>query len=124
MASLVDTNILVYRHDPRFPTKQAIARDLLRQGLVDQDLVLPHQAIVEFVAATTRPRADLEGAPLLTPGEAGREAEGLLREFPVVYPDRELVVTALRGVASLGLCWLDACLWAYAEVNGLAQILS
>ncbi|HYH47393.1 MAG TPA: hypothetical protein VEG34_17060 [Thermoanaerobaculia bacterium] len=29
MAALVDTNILVYRHDPRFPKKQRIATDLL-----------------------------------------------------------------------------------------------
>lgn len=61
---------------------------------------------------------------MLTAAEAGREAESLLREFPVVYPDRETVVTALRGVASLGLSWFDAHLWAYAEVNGLAEILS
>jgi hypothetical protein len=28
-ASLIDTNVLVYRFDPRFPKKQAIATKLL-----------------------------------------------------------------------------------------------
>ena len=68
MAALVDTNIIVYRFDPRFPQKQRIATDLLRRGLADGSLRLPHQAVVEFVAATTRPV--INGEPLLEPDEA------------------------------------------------------
>ena len=74
MANLVDTNVLVYCFDPRFPGKQAIACEVVRQGLANRQLVLPHQAIVEFVAATTRPRSDLDGASLLAPQVAYREA--------------------------------------------------
>ena len=33
VASLVDTNILVYRFDARFPRKQQIATELLRTGI-------------------------------------------------------------------------------------------
>ena len=124
MASLVDTNVLVYRYDPRFPDKQEIAQDLLRHGLAHQELVLPHQALVEFVAATTRPRSDLGGVPLLVPRVAYRETEGLMRSFPILYPDEEVLITALRGVSAYGLSWFDAHLWAYAEVNGLHEILS
>lgn len=124
MASLVDTNILIYRYDPRFPDKQEIARALLRQGLATEQVVLPHQAIVEFVAVTTRPRTDLKGASLLSSRVAYREAEDLIRDFPVLYPDEEVLVTALRGVSTYGLSWFDAHLWAYAEVNGLAEIFS
>jgi hypothetical protein len=29
VAALVDTNLLVYRFDPRFPAKQAVATDVL-----------------------------------------------------------------------------------------------
>ena len=54
MAALVDTNILVYRFDPRFPSKQRIATALLRRGIAQDRLRLPHQAILEFVAAATR----------------------------------------------------------------------
>ena len=84
MAGLVDTNILVYRYDPRFRLKQARAAELLRSGIADRSLVLPHQALVEFVAVVTRPIAGQ--APLLTIEDAHREAEDLLMQFPVVYP--------------------------------------
>ena len=33
MAALVDTNVLVYRHDPRFPEKQRKAASYLRWGI-------------------------------------------------------------------------------------------
>ena len=33
MAALVDTNVPVYRSDPRFPEKQQVATNLLRQPL-------------------------------------------------------------------------------------------
>jgi predicted nucleic acid-binding protein len=124
VASLVDTNVLVYRYDPRFPAKQRIATDVLRRGLAREDVLLAHQSIVELVAVVTRPRTDLGGAPLLTREQAFLEAEELLRLFPVVYPDGDVLVTAMRGATAYGLSWFDAHLWAYAEVNGLAEILS
>ncbi len=55
MTALIDTNLLVYRYDRRFPAKQRIATDVLRRGIVSGSLRLPHQAIIEFVAAVTRP---------------------------------------------------------------------
>ena len=82
------------------------------------------QAVLEFVAATTRPRSDLNGAPLLSPVDAYREAEGLMRDFPILYPDEAVLSSALRGVATYRLSWFDAHLWAYAEVNGLPEILT
>ena len=121
MAALVDTNVLVYRFDPRFPEKQARATDLLRQGIAAGTLRLPHQAIVEFVAAVTRP---LDGTPLLPIEEARREAEDLLSQFEVLYPTDALVRTALRGAAAYRLSWFDAHLWAYAEHYGLAELWS
>ena len=124
MASLVDTNVLVYCFDSRSRAKQAVACDLLRNGLRTQGLILPHQAILEFVAATTRPRADLRGKPLLTPLVAYREAEDLMLDFPVVYPVEEVLTTALRGVSIYGLSWYDAHLWAYAEAYAIPEILS
>jgi predicted nucleic acid-binding protein len=54
VAALIDTNVLVYRFDPRFPKKQRVATDLLRQGIAMGNLRIPHQAILEFVAAVTR----------------------------------------------------------------------
>lgn len=82
MAVLVDTNILVYRYDPRFPEKQRIATGILRQGIVDDSIRVPHQAIVEFVAVVTRPLVG--GRALLEPDEARREAEEFLSQFAVL----------------------------------------
>jgi predicted nucleic acid-binding protein len=122
VAALVDTNVLVYRHDPRFPAKQKIAVDLLRKGVAEGTLQVPHQALVEFVAAVSRPLRD--GNALLTLDEARREAEEMLTIFPVIYPNEEIVRLALRGAAAYRLSWFDAHLWAYAEHYGLSELLS
>jgi predicted nucleic acid-binding protein len=122
VAALVDTNVLVYRFDPRFPEKQRRATELLRSGIAEDSLRVPHQAIVEFVAAATRPVQ--QGSPLLSPEDARREAEELLSQFEVLYPTEALVRTALRGVAAYRLSWFDAHLWAYAEHYGLAELFS
>lgn len=116
MASLVDTNILVYRCDPRFPEKRETARTLLRQGLLQEVLRIPHQALVEFVSVVTRVGPD--GHSLLPREEAWRQAEDMIAEFPVLYPNAHVVRTALRGMAAYQLSW------AYAEHYGLPEIIS
>lgn len=123
-ARLVDTNVLVYRFDPRVPVKQRIAQQTLRQGLEEGSAVVPHQALVEFVAAVSRPCRELSGAPLLERADALIEAEALARQFPVLFPDPDVFSTALRGCATYKLSWFDAHLWAYAECFGLPEILS
>ncbi len=45
VASLVDTNILVYRFDAGFPRKRQIATKLLRTGIAQGSLRVPHQAM-------------------------------------------------------------------------------
>ena len=122
MAALVDTNVLVYRFDPRFPEKQRIATELLRRGIAVDSVRLPHQAVLEFIAVVTRPLAG--GRPLLPPEEARREAEELLSQVEVLYPNEAIVRTALRGAAAYGLSGFDAHLWAFAEHYGLAELLS
>lgn len=124
MDRLIDTNILVYRIDPRDPLKQQIAHDALRDGLLDDSVVLPHQAVIEFVAAASRPCRDLDGEPLLPLGDALLEAESLTRQFRMLYPDQRVMTTAMYGCATYGLSWFDAHLWAYAECFALPEILS
>jgi predicted nucleic acid-binding protein len=119
---LVDTNILVYRFDSRFPGKQAAARDLLRKGLAEDTARIPHQALLEFVAVVTRFRTGYR--PLLSPEEARREVEELMVQFPVLFPNAALVRTALQGAAAYHFSWFDAHLWAYAEHYGLDEIVS
>ena len=123
MPALIDTNVLVYRHDPRFPEKQRIATELLRQGVADANVRVPHQAVVEFFAAVTRPLGD-EGAPLMSVVDARRETEELLAQFDVLYPNEAILRLAIRGSAAYQLSWFDAQIWACAEQYGMAELIS
>jgi predicted nucleic acid-binding protein len=123
VAALVDTNILVYRFDPRFPAKQARATELLRDGIADDSIRVPHQALLEFIAATTKPLTR-SGGSILSPDEARREVEEMLVQFTVLYPDEELIRIAIRGAATYRLSWFDAHMWAYAERFGLDTLWS
>jgi predicted nucleic acid-binding protein len=122
VASLVDTNVLVYCYDPRDQTKRAVARSLFERDASENELRLPHQALIEFVSVVTTKIVD--GRPLLPAPEAARQAEELMREFPVLYPNQAVVRMALRGMLTYQLSWYDAHLWAYAEHYGLPEILS
>ena len=121
MAVLVDTNILVYRFDNRFPRKKKIATEILRRGIMEDSVRLPHQAIVEFIAAVTRP---IGGSLILNQADALREAEEFLKQFPVLYPNEGILRHAMRGCAAYQLNWFDAHLWAYAEYYGLRELWS
>jgi predicted nucleic acid-binding protein len=121
VAALVDTNVLVYRFDSRFPEKQKTATEILRRGIVEDSVRVPHQAILEFVAAVTRP---IRGHAILKQTEALREAEEFLKQFTVLYPNEAILREAVRGCAAYQLNWFDAHLWAYAEHYGLPEILT
>jgi len=120
---IVDTNILVYRYDPRDLRKQRIAIDLLRHGLADQSIFISYQAIVEFYAAVTR-RDRNSGVSLLDHVTATRETEKALAEFDVLYPTEDIIRAAMRAATDYQLPWYDALIWAYADVNGLTEIIS
>ncbi len=122
MASLVDTNILVYRCDPIDPEKSTKASNLLREGVAAKELYLPHQALIEFVNAVTKRRAG--GRSLLSLEETLRQAEDLLNEFTVLYPSEKVFRIAMFGMAAYHFSWYDAHLWAYAEHYGLPELLS
>jgi predicted nucleic acid-binding protein len=123
LTALFDTNVLVYRYDPRSPDKQRIAEDLLRWAVEGQQAYVAHQALVEMFAATTRPRRD-GSPPLLTREEAAREIEELLAQVTVLYPREGIVRLALRGAAVYGFSWFDAHLWAYAEHHEIPELWS
>ena len=121
MAALVDTNVLVYRFDNQFPKKQKIATEILRRGIEKDSVRLPHQAVIEFVAAATR---SIRGHAILSRADALREAEEFLQQFTVLYPNEATVREAVRGCATYQLSWFDAHMWAYAEHYGLPLVLT
>ena len=72
-------------------------------------------------AASTR---KLPGGPLLSIEEALEEAEDLPNQFETLYPNEQIVRTAVRGCATYKLHWFAAHLWAFAEHNGLSPLYS
>lgn len=122
VATLVDTNILVYLCDPRDPAKRAAAGEILQGGGISGEFRIAHQSLVEFVNSVVRPRG--AGSPLMTLADATRQAELFMAEFPILYPNEHLFRTALRGMATYRMSWFDAHLWAYADHYGVAEILS
>lgn len=122
MAALIDTNILVYRFDPRFPQKQQTAERILRWHIAGGTGRVAHQAIVEFFSVVTTPTK--RRPRLLTSEEASQEVDFLLNEFDVLYPNQVVIRTALHGLAVHQLSWYDAHLWSYAEVYGISELIS
>lgn len=122
VAALIDTNILVYRFDFRYPGKQKVATELLRAGARDGSLRIPYQSLMELVAVLNRIKVD--GQSLLPWQEILRESEELLMMFPTLYPNAAMFRTALRGVLAYQLSWFDAHLWSYAEHFGIDELLS
>jgi predicted nucleic acid-binding protein len=90
---MLDTNILVYRFDNRFPEKQKIAIGILRRGIVENSVRVPHQAIIEFIAAVAR---SIRGYVILSLADALRDAEEFLLQFTVLYPNEAIVRNAIE----------------------------
>ena len=122
VVSLIDVTMLAYRVKPRFPATQRRATEILRRGIDADDIRVPHQAVVEFFAAVTWPLQD--GRPLLGAVDAIAETEAMLTRFTIVYPDANVVRTALRGMAAYRLSWFDAHRWASADTLGMETIFS
>jgi predicted nucleic acid-binding protein len=122
VAVLIDTNILIYRIDSRSPLKRERAIALLEQGLADRSIAVPFQALIEFVAAVTRPIG--KGESLLSMEEAHQEVDGMLVQFPILYPTEHTVRIALRGAALYKMSWFDALIWAYADERGIPTLWS
>lgn len=121
MAALVDTNVLVYSFDKRYPEKRRIATEILRQGILDDSVRIPHQAIIEFIAVATR---RVRGHAILEREDAVREAEEFLKLFTILYPNEAILRQAIRGLVAYQLSWFDAHLWSYAEYYGLPVLLT
>jgi hypothetical protein len=95
-----------------FPRSKTLQPAFSGRGILAGSLRLPHQAIIEFVAAVTRP---IQGHVILQQADALREAEEFLKQFVVLYPNGAIVGEAVRACAAYQLSWFDAYLWANSE---------
>jgi predicted nucleic acid-binding protein len=116
---LVDTNILIYGHDPADPAKQARAIQVLDHLHASGAGRLSTQTLAEFFAAATR------GArPLLSAIKASRQVENFAQSWVVFDITSLVVLEAIRGVRSHRFSYWDAQLWATARLNQASAIFS
>lgn len=116
---LIDTNVLVYAHQPAEARKyaQAVrAVEVLTESGIGR---LSTQVLGEFVSATTRVRRRI-----LTIEEALAQVARLADALPVLDITRMIVLEAVRGVRQHKLSYDDAQIWATARLNQVATVFT
>jgi predicted nucleic acid-binding protein len=112
----VDTNVLLYVHDPRDRDKQATAAALL-QSLTDG--VLLWQVACEYIAASRK----LE--PLgYSRAEAWRNMNDLRRVWTTILPSWSVLERAERLLDSYSLSFWDAMIIAACLEAGVTRLYS
>lgn len=121
VAALIDTNVLVYRFDPRDRRKQQIATELpCRYPREIATAPSPGDRRVRGGGQAPDPR------PGAAPGKGRRASRSRGAAQPVrrALPQRGAGCLALRGSAAYQLSWFDAHLWAHAEHFGFSELVS
>jgi len=118
-AVLIDTNILVYAHDPGEPEKAARAIEVMDYVQSTQQGRLSVQCLAEFFVVATRGKR-----PLLTEQDASRQLDLLSRSFRVLDVTPMIVLEASRGVRKHRFSYWDAQIWATARLNQVPVVLS
>jgi predicted nucleic acid-binding protein len=116
---LFDTNILVYAHDPTDPVKQTRAIAALDRVHASGQGRLSTQVLGELFCIATKGRK-----PLLSPADATRQIDRLLRSWHVLEVTPLVVLEALRGATTHRMAYWDAQLWGTARLNQVPVIFS
>jgi predicted nucleic acid-binding protein len=116
---LLDTNVLIYAHDPSEPTKQGRAIEVLDRLHLTGTGLLSAQCLGEFFSIAVRARR-----PMLSASDAAAQVERLLQAWPVLDITPLVVGEAIRGVRVHRLPYWDAQLWATARLNQTPVIFS
>lgn len=116
---LVDTNILVYPHDPSDPMKQRLARELLDELVRLRRGAVSTQIIGEFFNALTR-KISTE----LTLPQAETRALNTMLVFEVLDLTSSVVAEAVRCAVRNQMSYWDALIWATAKLNGIDTVLT
>jgi len=116
---LIDTNILVYAHQPSESVKHERAVRTIETLMASGLGRLSAQILGEFLSATTRGRR-----PILTMQDALRQATFLGLALPVFDQTRLIVLEAGRGVHEHQLSYFDAQIWATARLNQVSTIFT
>jgi predicted nucleic acid-binding protein len=116
---LVDTNLLIYAHDPSDTFKQDRAIETLRRLRATGEGRLSAQCLGEFYAAATRGKR-----PLLTAARASQQVQNLALSWVVFNITPLITIEAVRGARTYKLPYWDAQLWATARLNQVPGIFT
>ena|SRR5437764_1266348 len=116
---LVDTNVLVYAHDPRDAAKQARAVLVLDHLHTNGTGRMSAQTLSEFFAAATR-----GPDPLLSTTKATAQIANLVGSWLVFDLTPLVIIEACRGVRDHRMPYWDAQIWASARLNQATVIFS
>ena len=118
-AFLIDSNVLVYGHDPRDRRKQDIAIALLEGLISRRRAALSVQCLSEFYRVSTRRLPEP-----LTPAHALAEVERLVAGCAVFDLTPAAIVEGTRIAVRRQLSIWDALIWAVARLNGVPYVLT
>jgi predicted nucleic acid-binding protein len=114
----LDTNIIVSAYDQHDPQKMQIARQILRQGLLEKNIFLSAQVLSEFfVVATKKIKEPLAPAAALEIIEA-------LSVLPIIEMDYSLVIKAITHHLQYKISYWDALIVAAAERSRCNTLLT
>lgn len=118
-AFLIDTNVLVYAHDPRDRGKQEQAFRVLDSLISGGRAILSVQCLTEFFSVTT-----LRLPEPLEQVVAMAQVERLIRSCQILDLTPAVVLEGCRGSTEYGLSIWDALIWAVGKLNQVGYILT
>ena len=116
---LVDSNILIYVHDPRDQTKQERAFEVLDRLIKSKSAVISVQCLSEFFS-TVRWKLPEPLSQL----HALAQVESFTLTCRVLSLTPHAVLEACRCSNSYGLSIWDSLTWAVARLNGVPSIVT
>jgi predicted nucleic acid-binding protein len=116
---LIDTNILIYAHQPSETLKYERALQTVESFGANGLGCISAQILGEFLSATMRGRH-----PIMSVHDALHQARVLASVFRVFELTALVVLEAARGVAEHQLSYFDAQIWATARLNQVPIVLT
>ena len=114
----IDTNILVYAHDPRDPSKQKVAQAVLRRLWQERSGVLSTQVLIQFYNTATRK---------MKPAMSKPDARAILTDYST-WCSADTSPLQLVWASSLeerhSTSWWDALIIEAAMRSGAKTLLS
>lgn len=117
MPPFFDTNVLVYFLDEGEPRKREVARNLVREHLIEGDGMLSVQVLREFYSASRK-------APRPLPVEEAVEAVRYFATFSPMPEDAGMVLRAVHRSRALALSFWDALIVEAALAGGADRLLT